>query len=52
MDCTLGTSKNEIDKFIHTCPRPIIDSSDEEYCCYGHDGDVKCCNLYQFVGAR
>ncbi|XP_075217053.1 uncharacterized protein LOC142322170 [Lycorma delicatula] len=51
MDCNFGTSKNFLDKVIHTCPRPIIDTSDEEYCCLRSDGDVECCNLYQFVGA-
>ncbi|XP_022189869.1 uncharacterized protein LOC111048270 [Nilaparvata lugens] len=51
MDCTLGNSKNAVDKFIHTCPRPIIDGRDEEFCCYSYEGDVKCCDLPEFVVA-
>uniref|UniRef100_A0A1B6DM20 Uncharacterized protein n=1 Tax=Clastoptera arizonana TaxID=38151 RepID=A0A1B6DM20_9HEMI len=53
MDCNLGTSKNFIDKFIHTCPR-IFDKPSEEYCCYtfntkGEIDSMSCCDLPDFV---
>ncbi|XP_054277894.1 uncharacterized protein LOC128996533 isoform X2 [Macrosteles quadrilineatus] len=50
MDCSLGTSKNVIEQLIRTCPRPLIDSEQESYCCWSPSGDrVTCCNLTDFV---
>lgn len=49
MDCTLGTSKNVFDKFINSCPRVLIDSPEEEYCCVNAEGEVHCCNIYEFA---
>ncbi|XP_046484528.1 protein shisa-5 isoform X1 [Neodiprion pinetum] len=49
MDCTLGTSDNFIDKFVNSCPRPLIDPSENSYCCPRVDGTVYCCDWAEFT---
>ncbi|CAG5088787.1 Protein of unknown function [Cotesia congregata] len=49
MDCSLGSSKNFLDEVISRCPRPIIDDSSKEYCCFNTHGDYYCCDAQEFA---
>ncbi|XP_012280822.1 protein shisa-5 [Orussus abietinus] len=45
MECQLGHSSNIIERIIKSCPRPILDSSDKEYCCIDIQTEsFYCCN--------
>lgn len=49
MDCSFGQSRNVVDKVINTCPRPLIDPTDKEFCCMGSDGEFYCCEGASFA---
>lgn len=49
MDCSWGKSENVLEKIAYSCPRMLLDSSDEKYCCPNNDGGFKCCDLQNFI---
>jgi hypothetical protein len=49
MECSFGNN-NFLDKMINSCPRPLIDPSENSYCCYDtSSGSSYCCSAIEFA---
>ncbi|XP_011866389.1 PREDICTED: uncharacterized protein LOC105561218 [Vollenhovia emeryi] len=49
MECSFG-NKNFLEKMLTTCPRPLIDPSDNSYCCYDMSTEsAYCCDAVEFA---
>jgi len=50
MECSYGSDKNIFEKMFNNCPRPLVDPSENSFCCYDYSAEsYYCCSAAEFA---
>uniref|UniRef100_A0A8D8UND9 Uncharacterized protein n=1 Tax=Cacopsylla melanoneura TaxID=428564 RepID=A0A8D8UND9_9HEMI len=52
MNCEPFQSQNFLERLAYNCPRPLIDSASQSYCCYRGSGEPYCCTFLEMIGLQ